>query len=485
MSVRLLAFFGLFALVAAACGARLTDEQRIEGIAALGGGTSQGEGVTNTGARAGTTGQTAPGSAGAPGSTTTTTPGGTVGGGATTGGGSGDQAGSGGSGFDTSNLGPTDTGVTADKIVVANIADIKGVQPGLFQSARDAATAATAFINHQGGINGRQIDLLTLDSKTDAGANRAAMLEACAKAFAVVGSMSAFDDGSAQPGEECGIPDLTAITTNPPKFRATNTYPVFPNGPDHIGLSSASYIAERFPESIKSAGILWLNQAVTRGNAQRRKVGWEAAGFEFVYEQEVQVLEADYTRFVLDMQGRGVDYVTMVSDYQNIVRLQTSMRQQNYVPTVRDWDSVAYDPGYISLGQEAVEGSFVFLNNNLFEEASAIPEMQLYLEWLNRAVPGASPTYFGLYAWSAFRLFQELALGIDPNELTRDRLFAAVQQVREWDGHGIHAPHDVGGKIPSTCNLYVQVSDGAFERMHPGSGFDCSGELYALPASVQ
>ena len=87
----------------------------------------------------------------------------------------------------------TDTGVSAEAIKVATLADISGVQPGLFESAHQAARAATAYINSQGGICGRRIDLLPLDSKTDAGGNRAAMLEACQEAFAAVGSMSAFD----------------------------------------------------------------------------------------------------------------------------------------------------------------------------------------------------------------------------------------------------------------------------------------------------
>ena len=79
-----------------------------------------------------------------------------------------------------------------------------------------------------------------------------------------------------------------------------------------------------------------------------RKEAWESAGFRFVYESEVQVLEANYTRFVQEMRDRGVQYVTMVSDYQSIVRLQKSMKQQGYVPKIRSWDSVAYDAGYLS-----------------------------------------------------------------------------------------------------------------------------------------
>jgi ABC-type branched-subunit amino acid transport system substrate-binding protein len=370
----------------------------------------------------------------------------------------------------------TDTGVTANEITVATLADISGIQPGLFESAHQAARAATTYINSQGGICGRQIDLLPLDTKTDAGGNRAAMIDACQKAFAVVGSMSAFDEGSAAPGRECGIPDMTAITTNRLKYDAPNTFPMFPSSGPYLGTSPAKYIAQKFPDVVKKAAMLWLNQAVTKTNAAARMKAWESVGYRFIYQAEVQVLEANYTRFVQDMRDRGVQYVSMVSDYQSLVRLQKSMRQQGYVPKVRDWDSVAYDAGYLSQ-PEVVEGSTVFVNTAMLEEASSNPEMKLYTDWLQRAAPGATPDYFGIHTWSAFRLFQKLATQIGP-DLTRAKLIAALKATTEWGGNGIHAPHHTGTKIPSTCNLNLVVKGGKFARLSPASGFDCSGSLY-------
>jgi ABC-type branched-subunit amino acid transport system substrate-binding protein len=358
-------------------------------------------------------------------------------------------------------------------VKVATLADISGVQPGLFESAHQAARAASAYINSQGGICGRVVEPLLLDSKTDSGGNRAAMLEACQKAFAVVGSMSAFDDGSAAPGRECGIPDMTAITTNAAKYNAPNTFPIFPStGP--VGTSPAKYIAEKYPDVVKKAAMLWLNQAVTKNNAASRMKAWESIGYKFIYTAEVQVLQANYTSFVQEMRNRGVQYVSMVSDFQSLVRLQKSMRQQGYVPKVRHWDSVAYDADYLNEPQP-VEGSNVFINTAMFEESN--PETKLYTEWLQRASPGATPDYFGLYAWSGYRLFQKLATEIGP-QLTREKLLGALKATSEWGANGLHAPHKIGSKLASTCNLTLKVTGGKFVRESPGSGFDCSGTLF-------
>ena len=453
-------------LVSTACGSMLSDEARDAAIAAR---------SRQPSAAANGTGGTGPGAAGGSGEQALAGGGGGGGGGERAGGSGGTGPGGGSGGAAASCPKATtasDTGVTASAIKVATLADISGVQPGLFESAHQAARAGAAYINSQGGVCGRGIEPLLLDSKTDSGGNRAAMLDACEKAFAVVGSMSAFDDGSAAPGRECGIPDMTAITTNKAKYDAPNTYPIFPSaGP--VGTSPAKYIAQKYPDVIKKAAMLWLNQAVTKNNAASRMKAWQAIGYEFIYTAEVQVLQANYTSFVQEMENRGVQYVSMVSDFQSLVRLQKSMRQQGYVPKVRHWDSVAYDADYLNEPQP-VEGSNVFINTAMIEESN--PEMKLYTDWLQRASPGATPDYFGLHTWSAYRLFQKLATEIGP-ELTREKLLAALKATTEWGANDLHAPHKIGAKTASTCNLTLKVTGGKFVREAPASGFDCSGTL--------
>jgi ABC-type branched-subunit amino acid transport system substrate-binding protein len=470
-----LALLAVLALLATACGSRLSDDERTSRLQRV---TASGAGQqTDTGAGPDTSGPAA-----TAGPATDAGPSGPSG----PSGPAGDNADddpdggpSGPAGAACANATKaTDTGVTPSKVTVATLADISGVQPGLFQSAHQAARAASAYINSTGGICGRQIEPLLLDSKTDSGGNRAAMLDACEKAFAVAGSMSAFDDGSAAPGEACGIPDMTAITTNAAKYRTKNTFPISPNGSGYVSTSAPLYIKKTHPQAVKKGAMLWLNQAVTRNNANERAKAYEKVGFTFVYKAEVQVLEANYTRFVQEMRSRGVQYVDMVSDFQSNVRLQKSFRQQNYVPEVRDWDSVAYDPDYLKEG-DVVEGSLIFINTTMFEESGSNPEMKLYLDWLQKASPGAVPDFFGIYTWSAYRLFQKLATQIGP-DLTREKLLAALKATSEWGANGMHAPHRIGAKRLSTCNIYIEVKGAKFVRRHPASGFDCTGSVVSV-----
>ncbi len=448
------------ALVATGCGARLTTTQR---DSVLGGfvndnGTGPASGPQTTSSAGPGVG---PGSSSGPlvgpsagGSTASLPPGG--------------------------NGGATDVGITGTTITLATVADVSGVQPGIFRSAWQAMQASAAYINASGGIYGRTIKNLLLDSQADSTANRAAVQQACDQSFAQVGSMSAFDDGGATVGQQCGIPDISAITVNRPRSLATNVYAASPNGPLYINTSWGLSIKQRYPDAVKHSAMLWLNAGATSQNAKQRVYALQRLGYTFVYQAETGVLEPNYQPYVTAMEKAGVQLVNMVADYQSIVRLQKAMQQQGWYPTVRLWDSVAYSQNFLNLASTSGNGAFVFLNTALFEEASSNPELQLYETWLQRVAPGAVPDYFGLYAWSAGRLFQKAALAAG-QRLTRKALFEQLKQIHAWSDYGLHVTQDVGNKREGNCTLYVEIRNEQFVRSWPTTGWSCIGSAMATP----
>jgi ABC-type branched-subunit amino acid transport system substrate-binding protein len=449
-------------LVLAACGARLTREQKLAGIGSLTGGSST---ETTGSATDTTTGET-------------TTTGGTTGASTT-----GSAAGTGTGAAAPSACGnpatnpASDIGVTKNQVVVATASDVSGVQAALFKSTHQAMAALTAMVNSQGGVCGRTIKFRPIDTKADSSANSAAVRDACDSAFALVGSMSAFDNGGASAGEGCGIPDLTAITVNGARAKASNVYPIYPIRPDKLAIGTANYIKEKYPDVIKKAAMVYLNAAVTKSNALQRVKAYEGVGFDFsgrIYE--VQVLEPNYSVYVQKMKDAGVEYVSMVANYQSIQKLLQAMEQADWYPKVRDWDSVAYSPAFATQNGKPftpANGSLVFLNTAISEEASSNQEMQLYNQWLGRVAPGAKPDYFGFYAWSAGRLFVKLATQVGA-KLTRKAFLDAVKALHSWDGNGLHAAHNVGSKLMSPCFMYLEIQNGRFIRKDPASGFICN-----------
>ena len=460
MRSRRTALSAVLMIVLAACGARLSDGQRLAGIRALGRG---GGGSGNSTGTAGGTGSTGLGGTGTTGfGGTGGTTGGTLPGGIPT------SAPPGGNG------GATDIGVTSNQITLAVASDVTGVQAGLFKSTFQAMQALAAMVNSNGGIYGRAIKLLLLDSKADSVADQAAVQQACNQAFALVGSMSAFDNGGASTGQACGIPDVTAITVNPQRAEATNVYPAEPIGPHTFAIGTGNYIKRTYGEDvIKHAAMLYLNAGVTRVNADQRMRAYKTIGFNWDYVQQVEVLEPNYSQFVQKMKDKGIKYVNFVGNYQSIQKLLSAMDQVGWYPEVRDWDSVAYSQNFLTVGKPA-NGSIVFLNTAIYEEVQNNPEMQLYVQWLNRVAPGAKPDYFGFYAWSAGRLFMKVHQMVGP-KITRKAFFTQIKTVHSWDDYGMHAAHDIGNKVVSPCFMYLKIVDEHFVRLAPsGHGWACN-----------
>jgi hypothetical protein len=72
------------------------------------------------------------------------------------------------------------------------------------------------------------------------------------------------------------------------------------------------------------------------------------------------------------------------------------------------------------------------------------------------------------------------------SDVTREGLVTALQNIHEWDGNGLQALADPGGKQPSGCFVQLQVKDGEFERIFPKRGFECRPEDIAdVPEDLQ
>ena len=466
-------------LMLAACGSRLTPEQQQLAIRAGNGGGGSGSGVSDQSVSTGTSGTNAgspvPGSASGAGTTggshaqsggSTGSAGGSTIGGATAPGASSCRA-----------TKATDVGITPTSITLANIADVTGPVPGLFQSAQQSALAFSAYWNAtHGGICGRQIKVETLDSRTDANGYREQMLTACKSAFASVGSMSAFDNGGAQVEDQCGIVDVSAAAVTQEHQHTRVTYAANATQVGQVSSTVPGWIAEKYPQAVGKAAFLYINAGAAAVNAVADVKAYEAYGhgWKFVYTQPVDISTFNYAPFVQKMKQNGVRFVQWLGAYQEAVRLAQAMQQQGFKPDMFLLDPTGYSSDYVQSGGSAVDGTVVYLDSQMFEDASTNPEMQTYITWLHRvAGSDAQPSYFGVYAWSAMRLFAQTAEKIGP-DLTRAKMLAALAQVDNWTGNGLHGPQHVGRRVSAECLHFIQLRGGTWHKLQPTDAtFDC------------
>jgi hypothetical protein len=499
VALRLVAVLALSALATTACGARLTPAQRTAALSqgngggngstgATGSGTTgdTGTGTTTTGVAPGatTSGTTGTPTTGGTGSTSTsgtgtgTGTGGTSAGsgttstsGGTTGGTTGDfrPAPAGGNG------GKTDIGITKDSITIYNISDISGAVPGLFEDARFATQAYIKYFTAQyGTIYGRKIVLKTLDSQLDAGANRSAALDLCSGGFAGVGSISAFDQGAAEPEKSCGVPDVRGLATTDQIKAVPNVFPANAAGTGkYRGLAQFAWAASspdaKIKASIKKAGYIYSDGDVTRQQtSQDEKATAAAYGFHWVADVPFPTSSTDYTSAVTALKNKGADFVTFTGAYQQASAIRREMDRQGYHPTVWEPTVTAYTPNYLSQTGGPAEGTYIGIQPTLLEEASFSPELQTYAQWLSQVKPGAVPTDLGQFAWGASALFIQKMIKLGPKP-TRKGLIALLQQEHSFTNNGLFPAQDVGGRKLSDCIQIIQVINGKFTRVLPAA----------------
>jgi ABC-type branched-subunit amino acid transport system substrate-binding protein len=219
--------------------------------------------------------------------------------------------------------------------------------------------------------------------------------------------------------------------------------------------------------------MIYVNAAASVDNAKNMMVVEKKRGMRFVYSSPFDVAEFNYSPYVQHMKDAGVRWVQFVGSADEAVRLQQAMQNANFKPEVFLLDPTAYDPMYVKSGGSAVDGSFVFINFTPFAEAASNPELRLYETWLQQVAPGASPSYFGVFAWSAARLFVQEAVALG-GKLTRSALVARIRGVHHWTSNGLHAPEDVGGKTNGSCWRFLRLEHGSWKAVG-GTAYMCHG----------
>jgi len=174
------------------------------------------------------------------------------------------------------------------------------------------------------------------------------------------------------------------------------------------------------------------------------------------------------------MEDKGVRYVQYLGDYTGALKLAQAMEQQGFKPDVYMLDPTGYNANYISQGGSAVEGTTAYINFVPFENMSSSAEETLYYQWLQQVRPGAKPTFFGLFAWSAARLFTTKAQLLG-GKLNRASLIDQLRNHSDgWTGLKMHAPQYIGSKRVSDCWRFVQVKNGQWVPVG-GTAYWCHG----------
>ena len=111
----------------------------------------------------------------------------------------------------------------------------------------------------------------------------------------------------------------------------------------------------------------------------------------------------------------------------------------------------------------------------LGEDRADIPEVDLFVSWMQQVDPSANLDLFTVFGWASAKLFVQALQAAGP-QATRAGLLGALQQIDQFDAGGLLAPAGPASKTPAICYIMVQVHDGKFGRVDsPAGQMRCDG----------
>ena len=354
----------------------------------------------------------------------------------------------------------SDPGITPTEIHVAVIADTQDTIAGMNTWA--------ASVNARKGIGGRKIVIDPFMVNGDASQYAAAVKTACTQDFAIVGTLSTAD-GATDDLTACKIPDLPTRALSSAHRAAPNTYAVVPTSSTKVQVGGFKWLLANVQGCCKQYVIASTNQAAAEETQKSANaavsVGFTDAGTTKLANDAPQ---SAYTPIVDAMETNGATFGRSDLPFDSTIKLRTEATTQG-LTGVKAWFCLAqcYVPTFLQQGGANVEGQFVQIGTNPFEDASTIPAMKRYLS-LN-----GPQNEVGLEAYSAGLLFEtaaKQAVQADgKNGLTRVALLGKVAAINDFTASGILGTTQVGNRLPNGCFVMMKVANGKFVRAEPSA----------------
>lgn len=418
------------------------------------GGTSTGDATTGT--ASGTTGAGTSGNGGTDGATTTGDTGST----ATT---TGTTAGTSGTTGDDEALpaGPIKIGTLVTQTGAIN-----------FRSAAQATKAYIDLINEQGGVHGRQIELILRDDGLDPARGRRAIEEMLNQGvFAFVGFVAPLTEPSINPTlEQNEIPLIGAfgITASDWGYMFNGYYESF-------GWTSARFLAD---QGVTNPGLIYISRQDAETDRRideswRQAFASKGVTLDDNNIHRVDVTKANYDDVVTSLRLGGVDGIVTSIDQTAIIRLQQSLNRANYRP-IHAASQLADDPKVLNDPdiKASLEGTYVYSEFHfLGEQTGEVPRYEA--EVRRRFGADADLNWAGKNNWASTKLFVDalMAAGPDP---TRGDLMAALNALTNHET-GMTVPLTIGDDPISHIrnNNCVKMGKIVQSQVEPISGFDC------------
>jgi hypothetical protein len=408
----------------------------------------------------------------------------------------GAAAGQSGGGKET--LTASDVGITPTEIRIGVIADTgSSLAPGLFQGSVDGVQAWAKYMNEkEDGLAGRKIVVDTYDSALDANKARNAIIEACTKDFAIVGTSALFlnnvDDlvgCKDSKGAATGLPDFPFTTTEVLHQCSPVSYPINPSVLDCAtkdqhpqtyrgALGATDYYLKKFGKNSLHGVFLYPSDLKSAKDSQVPAfTAQQQAGIkqDATFDTSARAPQTAYTPYVQALKDNQSTYFRSGLNEASTIAAMKEAKIQG-VNTVKVWDCSlqCYDKDILAAPE--TEGLYVWTSFLPFEETKSNKMLANFIKYTGTdKADGYSTQAFG-----AGLMVRDIVNNITEadgnNALTRTALLKGAANLHDFDADGMLAPRDAGARVPSLCYALTQVQSGKFVRVFPKKAgtFDCN-----------
>lgn len=330
-------------------------------------------------------------------------------------------------------------GVTDTTVKVGGFAAQSGAVAPIGISVRKGFEAYIKYVNDQGGVHGRKIEIVkVVDDEFTAAKGLAASKEliesdkvfALAPVLGTPGVQASMDYWVEQ--KVPVVYPMTGIeqTAHPAK---NNVFAVQPNNYDEAKILTQYAIKDLGKKKI---AVLWQNSDMGKQGLKGVQEQVKAAGGELVFEAAHEAKAVDFATPVLNAKAKGAEAVIIYTTLAESVGILKEMQKQG-LTAVPLTSYVNADP--VNLPKLAGDAAVGLITGGWVPVADPnSPDIKKFNEVYGKYIIGAdgkpeAPNAYSTSGWIAAEL---LVKGLQDagKDLTREKFIAALEALKNWNG---------------------------------------------------
>ena len=375
------------------------------------------------------------------------------------------------------------TGITASSVAIGNISTLTS---GLFKGAVVGTQAYADYVNSQGGVNGRKLQVVAADDQFAGALNKQLTNAAVKSDFATVGSFSLEDSfGATVLAANPQVPNIAESLSAAANALPNTFNPNPPAGGYYLG--PLAYFQKKFPNAVLHTGALIADYGAAETIWDGEKAAMNHLGYKVIADPTFPTSQTDFTQNIVAMKQAGVKILFLEQMPENYASsVIKALNQQNFHPVVVLGTST-YSEELVpnSGGAAAIDGVYLEQPTSLFlgEDAGKIPAVSTFLTWVQKASPGFKADYYTLAGWLSAELFVQ-ALRDGGTHPSRGSVLKALRSITSFSGNYLVGTGNPSAKKPTNCYILAQIEHGQFQRLDdppvdgPTHGYRCDLPYY-------